>query len=125
MNALDVVKSSNVVQIDGMDECDECYEVDECDEDQNTPLYWACRFGHFDAAYILINRGADVNKKNVYGWTPLYWASRNRHARVVRLLLDAGAQPDDTLQYGAILPYASATRAIKNALTNMFSFSNR
>lgn len=100
-------------------------EVDECDEDQNTPLYWACRFGHFDAAYILINRDADVNKKNVYGWTPLYWASRNRHARVVRLLLDAGAQPDDTLQYGAILPYASATRAIKNALTNMFSFSNR
>ena len=42
----------------------------------------------------LISHGADVNAREVDGWTPLMVASRWGHAKVVEALLDAGADKE-------------------------------
>ena len=47
-----------------------------------------------EAVAALISHGADVNARNVYGYTPLMMASYNGHAKVVEALLDAGADKE-------------------------------
>jgi len=41
---------------------------------------------------LLIERGADVNTRDMLGWTPLRDAARCGHREVVKLLLEHGAQ---------------------------------
>lgn len=40
----------------------------------NTPLHWACSSGRVDSAKVLIQNGADYNKKNSDKYTPLDYA---------------------------------------------------
>jgi ankyrin repeat protein len=40
---------------------------------------------------LLIDRGADVNSRDLEGWTPLHEATWEGHLDVVRLLLEHGA----------------------------------
>lgn len=62
-------------------------------------LLFAVRMDLFEAAYYgkllrvkqLLEEGADVNKKNKYGWSPLYIASQQGNTEVVVALLEAGA----------------------------------
>ena len=35
-----------------------------CIQYGNTPLYWACEYGHKDVALMLIERGANVTEKD-------------------------------------------------------------
>lgn len=59
-----------------------------------SPLMMAALQGHLDAARLLIERGADVNKP---GWTPLHYAaSKNQpgQERMVALLLEHHAYID-------------------------------
>lgn len=68
--------------------------VDESDG-KATPLYLAVKGGHFEAAKMLIERGADVNAVP----TPLLGpaimpALAKRRIDLVKLLLDAGANPN-------------------------------
>ena len=56
-----------------------------------TPLAVACRFGHADAAHILLERGADTTIRDKYGGSPLERASENGHVEVIRVLLQYGA----------------------------------
>ena len=42
---------------------------------------------------LLLNRGADVNGREVGGWTPLHLAALFGHLEFLRLLLDHGANP--------------------------------
>ncbi|MBX9936603.1 MAG: ankyrin repeat domain-containing protein [Burkholderiaceae bacterium] len=78
-----------------------------------SPLMMAALQGHIDAARLLIERGADVNKT---GWTPLHYAaSKDQPAQeqMVALLLEHhayidAASPNDTTplmmaaQYGSM-----------------------
>ena len=56
-----------------------------------TPLAVASRFGHVEAARILLERGADTKIRDKYDWSPLERASENGHVDVVRILLEHGA----------------------------------
>ena len=54
-------------------------------------FYSACRNGHTAVASLLLERGADVNAKGVFGGTGLHWAAINGHNEAVAFLLAHGA----------------------------------
>ena len=56
-----------------------------------TPLHWAVERQHYDIVQMLLFWGADVNAKEVHGWTPLRMARKNGDRRVFNLLLNHGA----------------------------------
>jgi hypothetical protein len=58
------------------------------------PLHSAAFFGVFEVVQKLIEYDADINARDVDGWTPLYWISRGlclKDGSVLRLLLERGA----------------------------------
>ena len=61
-----------------------------------SPLLLAAENGHTHLVDILLQHGADVNKKDRNGHTPLIRAAGNNHPAVVRQLLQAGA--DDAVR---------------------------
>jgi ankyrin repeat protein len=54
-------------------------------------FYGACRNGHTAVAAFLLDRGADVNAKGVFGGTGLHWAAINGHKEAVAFLVVRGA----------------------------------
>jgi ankyrin repeat protein len=50
--------------------------------------------GTIDLVRLLLERGADPNRGNVYGWTKLHQAGYSNWRRLARVLLDAGARTD-------------------------------
>jgi ankyrin repeat protein len=54
-------------------------------------FYCACRNGHTAVAALLLQRGADVNAKGVFGGTGLHWAAINGHKDTVAFLVAHGA----------------------------------
>jgi ankyrin repeat protein len=59
-----------------------------------TPLMVAAEGGHFDVVRLLVDAGADVNRRDSSGFTPLMGAARTGHAGMVRFLLARGARHD-------------------------------
>jgi ankyrin repeat protein len=68
--------------------------LDARDEEQRTPLHWACRGVHADLARYLIEAGADVNAKDVNLVMPLHSVASRGHAEVAALLIENGAVVD-------------------------------
>jgi len=54
-----------------------------------TPLHWAATYGHGDVIELLVSRGADLHKKNVFGQTPLDVARNVLHQEAVAQLIAA------------------------------------
>jgi len=54
-------------------------------------FYAACRNGHTAVAAALLERGANVNAKGVFGGTALHWAAINGHKDTVAFLVAHGA----------------------------------
>ena len=44
-----------------------------------SPLMLACKYGYSNLVELLINKGADINEKNILGETPLSLAQINKH----------------------------------------------
>ena len=59
------------------------------------PLNAALRLQYRSAAKTLINLGANVHKKDIYGATPLWWAVHRVDPEMATLLLDKGARLDN------------------------------
>jgi ankyrin repeat protein len=76
-----------------------------------TPLHLAAFFGHFEAARVLLNRGAQVNARstNAMENMPLHAAAAGRHAEIAKLLLEHGAKPD-ARQHGGWTPMHAAAQ---------------
>ena len=45
-----------------------------------TPLFFACSYGHVDAAQLLLDNGAAVDRATSWGDTPLSVAASNGHS---------------------------------------------
>ena len=60
-----------------------------------TALILASHSGEYDIVKALIDRGADVNAKQMIGLTPLMMATDTGNRNIVQLLLDSGACVDD------------------------------
>ena len=54
-------------------------------------FYCACRNGQTAVAALLLERGADLNAKGVFGGTGLHWAAINGHKDTVEFLVTHGA----------------------------------
>lgn len=59
-----------------------------------TPLVYAARQDCLECARILLDSGADVNQRTLYGWTALLTATQNKHYKLAAFLLDRGANPN-------------------------------
>jgi hypothetical protein len=60
----------------------------------DSELLEAARKGDVRKVRELLDRGADVDARDKYGWTPLHLAAYRGYAEVARLLLDRGANVD-------------------------------
>ena len=69
------------------------------DDQGETALHVAARFGHDNCAKILL-QGSEHQKantelgENAYGWTPLFIACVDGNLNVAKLLIEAGADPE-------------------------------
>jgi uncharacterized protein len=65
-----------------------------------SPLHSACAISNFDIAELLINKGADVNARQMQGVTPLHSAAHNGQTLLVKLLLQNGADLKAKMENG-------------------------
>jgi len=63
-------------------------DVTLADRDGTSALHLAAYHGHYDVVKLLLEKGADPNKKDDLG-TPLYHAIAQNHPEVVALLQSA------------------------------------
>lgn len=54
----------------------------------------ACYYGHLAVVGQLLEKGADINKTNVWGCTPLLAATSSGNMSLVKMLLTHGAKVD-------------------------------
>ncbi|ETI31111.1 hypothetical protein PPTG_06539 [Phytophthora nicotianae INRA-310] len=77
--------------------------LDAKDEDERTPLHWACATGRLDVAeFLLVCAKATVNVQDDAGWTPLMSAASAGHGDIVGLLLSKGANANLPNENGQI-----------------------
>uniref|UniRef100_H3GHE5 Uncharacterized protein n=1 Tax=Phytophthora ramorum TaxID=164328 RepID=H3GHE5_PHYRM len=77
--------------------------LDTKDEDDRTPLHWACATGRLDVAeFLLEHTQAAVNVQDDAGWTPLMSAASAGHGNIVGLLLSKGADANVPNENGQI-----------------------
>jgi ankyrin repeat protein len=87
------------------------------DSDGKTALIYASENGYTKIIELLIDSGADINKKDgEYGKTPIMWAMKNKELgkEVVELLIKKGARLDKTSNDGGtVLMYAVLYKQIE------------
>ena len=65
-----------------------------------TALHDACLTGYFSITDYLIQRGAEVNCTDKYGWLPIHYACGEGHLDIVKLLISKGSDFTSTDEYG-------------------------
>jgi ankyrin repeat protein len=67
------------------------------------PIVAASSEGQMKVIEYLLEKGADVNQKDKFGWTALIWAADNGHAETVRYLISHGADVNAVGEDGSAL----------------------
>lgn len=63
---------------------------------KHTPLHLAAQYNHSDIVKLLIDRGAEIQARDINGCTPLHYSATNGHTDSALVLLDSGADPNET-----------------------------
>lgn len=71
------------------------------------PIHSACSGSNYEIAELLIHRGANVNARQLQGYTPLHTAAHNGNTELAKLLLKNGADQNATTDDGKT-PYSIA-----------------
>ncbi|XP_035468046.2 Usher syndrome type-1G protein homolog isoform X1 [Scophthalmus maximus] len=66
-------------------------ELDAPDEDGMTPTLWAAYHGNLEALRLIVGRGGDPDKCDIWGNTPLHLAAANGHHNCLSFLVAFGA----------------------------------
>ena len=82
----------------------------------STALHSAATKGHAGTCALLLNRGAELDARDAFGYEPLHYAGQNGHADVCALLLGHGAMLGAAVRYGAPTPQP-ADRAAPSSRT--------
>lgn len=69
------------------------------DKHRRTPLHLAAFFGHVEAASVLLQKGADVQREAMDGFLALHFAAQGGYLEVVRLILKEISQKGE---HGAV-----------------------
>ena len=85
----------------------------------STALHYACSAGHYEAADILLTRGAKANGNQEDGYSPLMMASQAKSAPIVSLLLLHGADPKGSTSTDGMTALHIAVRANDVPCTKM------
>jgi ankyrin repeat protein len=82
--------------------------------DHGSPLHVAVRAGNQEIVALLLERGSEVDVRDISDHTPLHNAAWNGYLNIVKLLLDAGADIHATTYSGSTpLSCARSGREIK------------
>ncbi len=82
---------------------DDGVDVNSATEYGATALTYASDRGNLDIAKLLVEKGADVNKKDTfYGSTAITWAAYGGHTKIIKLLLDNGSKGADQVLFTAV-----------------------
>jgi hypothetical protein len=76
---------------------------------RRTCLHTAAQNGHLAICRLLIDKGAQLEAKDVSDMTPLHWAAIRGHVEIVRLLCDRGADIEARC-YDGLTPLHWASR---------------
>ena len=83
------------------------------DDSGGSSLMYSANRGYLEVVKALLDKGADVNGKDMHGRTALMRASESGHLEVVKVLLGKGAYVNAKDKYGATaLKIASKARYI-------------
>jgi uncharacterized protein len=88
-------------------------DIEKLDKHDENAMMLAALNGDIDLVKLLIDKGAEVNKK---GWAPLHYAATNGHDDIVQLLIDHSAYIDAASPNGTT-PLMMAARG--NHVTTM------
>ncbi|KAK6482528.1 cortactin-binding protein 2-like [Huso huso] len=66
-------------------------DISHLDEDGNSALYSAAKYGHTDCVMLLLTKGAPVDVPVKNGFTPIHIAAANGHFRCIELLITNNA----------------------------------
>ena len=79
--------------------------LDEEGERTNINLSRAAKRGHLATVqYLVEDKGEDIQKANIYGWTPLHYVAWRGHFDVAQYLLGKGAQSSKASNIGGWTP---------------------
>ncbi|XP_069785442.1 pre-mRNA splicing regulator USH1G [Narcine bancroftii] len=66
-------------------------QLNAADEDGMTPALWAAHHGNLEALRMIVGRGGDPDKCDIWGNAPLHLAAANGHLDVLSFLVSFGA----------------------------------
>jgi ankyrin repeat protein len=86
------------------------------DEDEYTPLHWACMRARWDVARFLIERGAELNAVGGDGGTPINWCVHHDNVDIIDLMVEKGAKLNTRNQWGMTELHTAVWRGCINVV---------